>query len=240
MEDVHCCSIRTLLPDVKVKSIYLHDTRRVLPDKVGVTRYHVACFLSTTTAQRPGILHSDVSPHVQQFCQKAWRWKEDNPYYPRSDASRSRGRGCWRFQRGCLATRQQCGDQGRFRVRGQTCVDSSTPQIQMNSGKYANTAHFSIPHEALGIRQTQQSCHQEVWVHLDFVERRSVQSHHENRTKARVAWNVVLSCSNRASICSLALFEYKHQSVALIQTRLICGSLSVYTHPSTALCFKHV
>ena len=39
----------------------------------------------------------------------------------------------------------------------------------------------SIPHEALGIRPTDQSCHHEVWLHLDFVEWRSAQSHHERR-----------------------------------------------------------
>ena len=42
---------------------------------------------------------------------------------------------------------------------------------------------FSIPHEALGIHQTHQSCHHEVWLHLDFVERRSVQSHHEKHNR---------------------------------------------------------
>ena len=39
---------------------------------------------------------------------------------------------------------------------------------------------FSIPHEAPGIRQTDQSCHHEVWLHLDFDEWRSAQSHHEH------------------------------------------------------------
>ena len=124
------------------------------------------------------------------------------------------------------------------------------------------------------------------------------------RTKARVAWNVVLYCSNRASICSLALillspsrvfvmtgwrtsisvqpfvqtrldygsllytsisfhpvfqnpcvsnlFELwilvcVHSSVSsftrfqsCVQARLDYGCLSVYTHLSTALFFKHV
>ena len=32
-----------------------------------------------------------------------------------------------------------------------------------------------------------------------------------------------------------ALCEYKHQSVALIQSRLVCGSLLVYRHRSRAL-----
>ena len=66
-----------------------------------------------------------------------------------------------------------------------------------------------------------------------------------------MARNVVLCCSNRASICSLALFllsqtrwivmplyEYKHQSPALVQTRLDCGPSFVYKHQSPALCFK--
>ena len=33
------------------------------------------------------------------------------------------------------------------------------------------------------IRQTDQSCHHEVWLHLDFVERRSGQSHHERHER---------------------------------------------------------
>ena len=43
----------------------------------------------------------------------------------------------------------------------------------------------------------------------------------------------LLSVSNSCD-CN-ALCEYKHQSVALIQTRLTCGSLSVNRHRSTAL-----
>ena len=46
--------------------------------------YHVPLF--GDNLPRPKITHSDVSPHLSQFCQKAWNWKEDDPYYPRSDA----------------------------------------------------------------------------------------------------------------------------------------------------------
>ena len=73
------------------------------------------------------------------------------------------------------------------------------------------------------------------------------------RTKARVAWNVVLCCSNRASICSLALILLSQTrwivmpclctSISLkpfVQTRLICGSWSAYMHQSPAFSFKHV
>ena len=38
---------------------------------------------------------------------------------------------------------------------------------------------FSIPHETLGLRPTDQSCHHETWLHLDFVDWRNSQSHHE-------------------------------------------------------------
>ena len=67
------------------------------------------------------------------------------------------------------------------------------------------------------------------------------------RTKARVAWNVVLYCSNRASICSLALILLSpsrvfvmtgwRTSISLqpfVQTRLDYGSLlytSISFHP---------
>ena len=40
-------------------------------------------------------------------------------------------------------------------------------------------ADFSIPCTTLGLRPTDQSCHHETWPHLDFVDWRSTQSHHE-------------------------------------------------------------
>ena len=60
MEGVQCCSTRTLtFLTSKVKSIYLHDIRRVLPDKVvegevrlGITRRAITCLFSSTTSQR--------------------------------------------------------------------------------------------------------------------------------------------------------------------------------------------
>ena len=44
---------------------------------------------------------------------------------------------------------------------------------------------FLVRPEALGIRQTDQSCHHEVWLHMDYVER---QAHHErHRGRQRCA-----------------------------------------------------
>ena len=55
----------------------------------------------------------------------------------------------------------------------------------MENGKFLSTAHSNSLHEALGIRQTDQSCHHEVWLQLDFVERGSVQSHQEKHDRRR-------------------------------------------------------
>ena len=38
---------------------------------------------------------------------------------------------------------------------------------------------FSMPHKTLGLRPTDQSCHHETWLHLEFVDWRSAQLHHE-------------------------------------------------------------
>ena len=42
---------------------------------------------------------------------------------------------------------------------------------------------FSIPRETLGLRPTDQSCHHETWFHLEFVEWRNTQSHHEEHDR---------------------------------------------------------
>ena len=50
-----------------------------------------------------------------------------------------------------------------------------------NSDRYCKVRKdgaFSIPRKALGLRPTDQSCHHETGLHLDFVDWRSTQSHH--------------------------------------------------------------
>ena len=42
---------------------------------------------------------------------------------------------------------------------------------------------FSIPHNALGLRPTDQSCHHETRLHLDFVDWHSTQSHHDEQDR---------------------------------------------------------
>ena len=42
---------------------------------------------------------------------------------------------------------------------------------------------FSIPHKTQGLRPTDQSCHHETWLHLEFVDWHSTQSHHEEHDR---------------------------------------------------------
>ena len=53
--------------------------------------------------------------------------------------------------------------------------------------------------------------------------------------KPRIRLFVCIHPSVSNTLDCNALFECKHQSVALVQTRLVCGSLFVYKHRSTAL-----
>ena len=53
----------------------------------------------------------------------------------------------------------------------------------MDNGKFVRHGAFSIHHEDLGIRPTDQNCHHEAWIHLDFVEWRDEQPHREKHDR---------------------------------------------------------
>ena len=59
-----------------------------------------------------------------------------------------------------------CGDPDRFQATGLTFVGSKN--LLNRRWKVRLHGAFSIPHEALGLRPTDQSCHHEAWIHLDF------------------------------------------------------------------------
>ena len=62
-----------------------------------------------------------------------------------------------------------CGDQDRFRAAGLTCLEP--PE---------SDRHWKVRlHGALCLRPTDQSCHHETWLHLDFVDWQDVQPHRE-------------------------------------------------------------
>ena len=74
------------------------------------------------------------------------------------------------------------GVQERCRVRGRTCADFS---ISWTNERRRVRQHgaFPIHHDAQGIRQTDQSCHHEVCLPMDFVERRNGRAHHETHER---------------------------------------------------------
>ena len=83
----------TFFADVKVKSTYLHDTRRELPDEVMggdsgwvFTGRASTCLFSLTISQRPKNIHSSVVAHHYHSRQETWHWKEAYPYDSCSDA----------------------------------------------------------------------------------------------------------------------------------------------------------
>ena len=56
----------------------------------------------------------------------------------------------------------------------------------MNGGKYGNTEPFPFSMKLLASDRPDQSCHHEVWLHMDFVEQRNGQAHHERHEERRL------------------------------------------------------
>ena len=76
----------------------------------------------------------------------------------------------------------QCGDPDRSQTTGLTFAGSLNHLIQIGILKYACMVLFyptQKKQKTLGLRPTDQSSHHETWVHLDFVDWRNTQSHHE-------------------------------------------------------------
>ena len=81
-----------LFPDVKVKSIYLHDTRRVLPGKVmaGDSGWVLQGVLSRGSLRRQPLsgqkTFTVMSLHINNISDEAWHRKEAHPCNSCSDA----------------------------------------------------------------------------------------------------------------------------------------------------------
>ena len=73
----------------------------------------------------------------------------------------------------CLLAPHRCGVQGQCRVRGRTC-GFLKPLNSNELWRVRQHGAFPIPHEAPGIQ---------MWFHLDFVERRNGQAHHERHER---------------------------------------------------------
>ena len=63
-----------------------------------------------------------------------------------------------------------CGDLDQFRTAGLTSVKFLYPPGSDRYWKVRMHGAFSIPRSTLGLRPTDQSCHHETWLHVDFVD----------------------------------------------------------------------
>ena len=66
----------------------------------------------------------------------------------------------------CLPAPHHCGDRDRFRAIGLTFMVSLNRLNPIGTGKYG---FMVLICEVLDLRPTDQSCHHEAWLHLDFV-----------------------------------------------------------------------
>ena len=143
-EDTQCSSTRTLCSPMSRSN----PSTFTIPGAYCQIRWlkethagsHKACY-------RVPFFSDNISPakNPSQWClsistimlppKKTWHRKEANPYYSRCDAWRTRGQQQqdqyhWADSLADASRpRNHCGVQGRFRVRGQTCVDSSTTRF---------------------------------------------------------------------------------------------------------------
>ena len=185
--------------NVNVKSIYLHDTRRDVPDQVmereqGSCKvfFHVHHFV---VHQRAEALHSSplfisetFTPRWGIQCQEAHPLSSCHHDFSRSWL------GCRWFSWYGVAVSQQRQPQYYWRsiyghylayatglhtmvTRFQSGqlgrrlrISRTTWPSTLLESKWALDA-FSIPRKSLGLRPTDHSCDHETWLHLDFVDR---------------------------------------------------------------------
>ena len=88
---------------------------------------------------------------------------------------------------------------------------------------------FSIPPKALGLRPPDQSCHHETCLHLEFVDWRSAQSHHEGHDRRILLKErpAPYHCSKQKGHMSEDVSDHSLSSdIATIRTRLTvpCGT----------------
>ena len=196
----------TFFPDVKVKSIYLHDSRRELPEKVmegdsgwvlqGVlsrasfrrqplndqkTFTVLSLPISNVYAKKRGIgkkliltiravmLKENVDLVAGDFNGGAWRRDNRNNISIIEEA----------FADCALPmppAPHHCGGPGSIPGNWADVCRFLKPPASDRQWKVRLHGAFSLPHDALGLRPDDQSCHHEAWLHLDFVEWHDVRS----------------------------------------------------------------
>ena len=199
----------TFYPNIEVKSLYLHDIRLGLPDKVmeGDRGWVLQGVLSRASflRQPPSgqktftvlSLHiSDIYAKKRGIGKKLILTIREVMLDEKVDLLAGDFNGAaWR-----------CDNRKKISIIEEAFADCALPMPSgppplwgpgSTPGKWADVSGFlkppesdrhwkvrlhgafSIPREALGIRPADQSCHHEAWLRYDFVEWRSEQSHRE-------------------------------------------------------------
>ena len=183
----------TFYPDINVKSIYLHDTRRGLPDQIiegelqgvlsrasfrraavsGQKFFTVlSLHISNIYAKKKGIankliqtlraimISQEVDLVAGDFNGTAWRCRSRNNLSTIDEAF------------------SDCTPPGPTPLWGPGSIPNHwedvsgflKPPGSQRFWRLIEHGAFSIPRKALGLRPTDQSCHHETWLHLDFVD----------------------------------------------------------------------
>ena len=161
----------TCFPDISVKSIYLHDTRRARSycwrrTWMGFTRRSVTCLFSSCCSQWSEGLHCLIAAHQQYLCQEKRYCQENHPDHSCSYDLSKHWFSYRRFQWHRLALSQprqyqyyrwsifltvpclrcrslhHCGDLDPYRTIGRTSVVFLSHPALNDFGKWTNMAPF--------------------------------------------------------------------------------------------------
>ena len=209
----HCagCAILfnkdTLYPDISVKSIYFHDTRRDLPDHVmeGEQEWVMQAVLSRASFRRSPVRGQKyfivLSQHIRKHLrQTEWRRQEAHSHPSCHDDSQEVDLVACDFN----GTAWRCRSRDNPSTIDEAFADCALPtppgptplwglgSIPNNWAdvcgflkptslkrfwKVSKHGAFSFPRKDLGPRPNDQSCHHETWLHLHFVDWNNKWSH---------------------------------------------------------------
>ena len=202
----------TSITDIKVKSIYLHDARHDLPDKVfeGESGWVIQGVFSRASFRRQphGLLFFTVmSLHINNnYAKKRGIGKKllltigammldeqvdlvaatgllgDAPPMPTTSVSSKKLSPTVTFR--CLLAPHRCRVRGGCRVRGQTCVGFSSLRTPMSVGEYGNIAHSPFTTKLWAFdKPTRAAITRYVWLHMDFVQQHNGHVHRERHER---------------------------------------------------------
>ena len=259
----------TFYPNIDVKSIYLHDTRRDLPDQVmeGGQGWVMQGVLSRASFRCPPLSGQKsftvLSLHISSiYAKKRGIAKKQLIFTVRAimiglqnDVVASDFNGtAWRCSsRDNISTIDEAFEDcalptppGPTPLWGpgsipNKCADVCgflKPPGSHRFWKVRMPGAFSIPCKTPGLRPTDQSCHHETWLHLDYVDWCSTQSHHDEDDR-----RIFLKERPTACPCGQQKRTYQRsheRPLALfIERATICTCIMRrFAHPHEQACFR--